>query len=76
MRCELCGKTTVFGNKVAHDRMYINGRKPRKIKPNLHTMHIDTPTGRKKLTVCRGREKAGASCKILQLAPAFLVVSC
>lgn len=52
MRCEICGKTTVFGNKVAHDRMYINGRKPKKIKPNLQTMRIETPEGKKKITVC------------------------
>lgn len=52
MRCEICGKTTVFGKKVAHDRMYINGKTPKKIKPNLHTMHVETPTGMKKLTVC------------------------
>ncbi len=52
MRCEICGKTSTFGNNVAHDRMYINRRSPRKIKPNLHTAHIDTPSGRKKVTVC------------------------
>lgn len=52
MRCEICGKTTVFGKKVAHDRMYINGRHPKKVKPNLHTMTIETKNGRKKLTVC------------------------
>lgn len=52
MRCEICGKTTVFGNKVAHDRMYINGRKPRKIKPNLQRMKIETPGGVKRITVC------------------------
>lgn len=52
MRCEICGKTTVFGNKVAHDRMYVNGRRPKKIRPNLHTVHLETPSGRKKMTVC------------------------
>ncbi len=52
MRCEICGKTTVFGNKVAHDRMYINGKRPKKIKPNLQTMRVDTPGGRKKIKVC------------------------
>ncbi len=63
MRCEICGKTTVFGNKVAHDRMYINGRRPKKIKPNLQTMRVETPKGVKKLTVCtrcmRTLRKAG-----------------
>lgn len=52
MRCEICGKTTVFGNKVAHSRMYIAGRTPKKIKPNLHSMTLETPTGKKRLTVC------------------------
>lgn len=52
MRCEICGKTTVFGNKVAHNRMYIAGRAPKKIKPNLHSMTLETPAGKKRLTVC------------------------
>lgn len=52
MRCEICGKTTAFGNKVAHDRMYVNGRTPRKIKPNLQKMTIDTPAGPKRVTIC------------------------
>ena len=52
MRCEICGKTTTFGKKVAHDRMYVNGRTPKKIKPNLHHMTVDTPQGRKRMMVC------------------------
>ena len=52
MRCEICGKTTVFGNKVAHNRMYIAGRTPKKIKPNLHRMTLETSEGKKRLTVC------------------------
>ena len=52
MRCEICGKTTTFGKKVAHDRMYINGRTSKKIKPNLQTMTIETPGGRRKIKVC------------------------
>lgn len=52
MRCEICGKTTVFGNKVAHDRMYINRRSPKKIKPNLQRMKIQTPGGVRQITVC------------------------
>lgn len=52
MHCELCGKTTVFGRKVAHDRMYVNGRTPKKVKPNLHHMRVNTPAGVKRLTVC------------------------
>ena len=52
MRCEICGKTTVFGNKVAHDRMYVNGRTPKKIKPNLHSMKLQTPPGVKKVKLC------------------------
>ncbi len=52
MRCEICGKTTAFGKKVAHDRMYVNGRTPRKIKPNLQRMKVETPQGVKQITVC------------------------
>lgn len=52
MHCELCGKTTVFGKKVAHDRMYVNGRTNKKIKPNLHTMSVPTKSGTKRMTVC------------------------
>lgn len=52
MRCEICGKTTTFGNKVAHNRMYITNRCPKKIKPNLQKMRIETPEGMKQITVC------------------------
>ncbi len=52
MRCEICGKTTAFGKKVAHDRMYVNGRTPRKIKPNLQRMKVEMPQGVKQITVC------------------------
>ncbi len=52
MRCEICGKTTTFGKKVAHDRMYINGRTSKKVKPNLQTMTVETPKGKRKLKVC------------------------
>lgn len=52
MHCELCGKTTVFGKKVAHDRMYVNKRTNKKIKPNLHTMTLTTEAGKKRMTVC------------------------
>lgn len=52
MHCEICGKTTVFGKKVAHNRMYIAGRVPKKIKPNLHRMTVDTPAGPRRITVC------------------------
>lgn len=52
MHCALCGKTTTFKKKVAHDRMYVNGRSGRKMKPNLHTTHIETGTRRIKVTAC------------------------
>lgn len=52
MRCEICGKTTGFGKNVAHDRLYVNGRTSRKIKPNLHRIHIATETGKKQIVVC------------------------
>jgi large subunit ribosomal protein L28 len=52
MQCEICGKSSVFGKKVAHDRMYINKRTPRKIKPNLQTIHMEQDGVYKKRTVC------------------------
>ncbi len=52
MRCEICGKTTVIGKKVAHNRMYITNRTSRKVRPNLQKMTIETPAGPKKITVC------------------------
>lgn len=42
----------MFGKKLAHDRMYVNGRTPKKIKPNLHRMNVETPQGLRRLTVC------------------------
>lgn len=52
MHCEICGKTTVFGKKVAHHRMYIAGRTNRSWKPNLHPITIQTPSGKKQIQVC------------------------
>ncbi len=52
MRCEICGKTTTIGKKVAHNRMYITNRTSRKFRPNLQKMTIATPAGPKKITVC------------------------
>lgn len=52
MHCEICGKTTAFGKKVAHDRMYVNGRSPRKVKPNLQHMRVPTASGSKRVCVC------------------------
>lgn len=52
MQCEICGKTSVFGKKVAHDRMYVNKRTNKKIKPNLQRMRIETTSGMKQITVC------------------------
>ncbi|MCL2810935.1 MAG: 50S ribosomal protein L28 [Clostridia bacterium] len=52
MHCEICGKTSTFGKKVAHNRMYVAGRTNRKIKPNLQRGIIDTPYGGKRVTMC------------------------
>ena len=52
MHCELCGKTSIITKKVAHDRMYVNGRSSRKIKPNLHPMKVATTSGEKRMMVC------------------------
>ncbi len=52
MHCELCGKTSVFGNKVAHDRMYVNARNPKKVKPNLQRMKLTQNGVTRRATVC------------------------
>jgi large subunit ribosomal protein L28 len=52
MHCEICGKTTTFGKKIAHDRMYVNRRTNIKVKPNLQTMHIFENGARKKIKAC------------------------
>lgn len=70
MHCALCGKTTTFKKKVAHDRMYVNGRASQKMKPNLHTTHIDTKKGRVKVTACT-RCMRTLSNKGLSAFPAF-----
>lgn len=52
MRCERCGKSAAFGKKVAHDRLYVNGRTNRVIRPNLHTIHVQEASGKRQMTVC------------------------
>lgn len=41
MQCYICGKTTAFGKKIAHDRMYVNGRSNRTFKPNIHSVKTE-----------------------------------
>lgn len=52
MKCEICGKTTAFGKKVTHDRMYVNGRSSRTFKPNLQKTTIVENGIKKKVTAC------------------------
>lgn len=63
MRCEICGKTTCFGKKLAHDRLYVNGRTSRTFHPNLHKIRVADPEGRRQIVACtrcmRTRKKKG-----------------
>ena len=52
MICEICGKKPVFSIKVAHDRMYVNGRSNRKIKPNLQRVTVIEKGVKKRFTAC------------------------
>ncbi|PCJ52048.1 MAG: 50S ribosomal protein L28 [Planctomycetota bacterium] len=62
LACEVCGKKTTFGNKVAYHGiakkkggigMYIKARTKRKIKANIQKIRIVTDNGTvKKSKVC------------------------
>jgi large subunit ribosomal protein L28 len=50
--CELCGKTTSFGNKVTKVRTGLYSRSHRTIKPNLHKTTLVIDGRMKKVTAC------------------------
>lgn len=62
LACEICGKKTTFGNKVAYHGiakakggigMYIKARTRKKIKANIQNLKIKTSNGTvKKAKVC------------------------
>ena len=60
-KCDICGKSTVTGNKVSHAK----NRVKRTWKPNLHT--VRTMVGRSKTTlkVCTRCLRSGKVVKVL-----------
>ena len=50
--CELCGKHTVFGNKVKKIRTGLYSRTSKKIKPNLRHAKLTVNGRDKKVVAC------------------------
>ena len=50
--CELCGKHTGFGNKVAKVRTGLYSRTPRLVKPNLRHATICVGGKARRVTAC------------------------
>jgi large subunit ribosomal protein L28 len=53
--CEICGKSTAFGNQVSH----AGNRSRRTRKPNLQKVHAWQAGRRVRLTVCTRCLKSG-----------------
>ncbi len=53
--CQICGKTTVFGNQVSH----AGNRNSRTFKPNLQRVHAVVQGRKTHLTVCTRCLKSG-----------------
>ena len=51
-KCEMCGKHTVFGKKVAQIRSGLYSRTNRKIKPNLQQTTVIVNGQKKHVTLC------------------------
>lgn len=60
-RCDLCGKQTVFGNKVSHS----NRKTRRKWKPNLVDLKANIQGEVKKVRVCTKCLKKGNIVKVV-----------
>ena len=54
-KCEVCGKSVLFGNKVSHSH-----RRSNKIfKPNVKKVNIQTEAGNRKVYVCTSCLRSG-----------------
>lgn len=51
-KCEICGKTQEFGNKLSITRSHISKRSTRTWKPNLRTVKTIVNGQPKKIKVC------------------------
>ena len=59
-KCDLCGKHTLFGNKVSHAK----NRTRRTWVPNLLKMRTNTDKGVKTITICTRCLKADKAVKV------------
>lgn len=48
VKCEFCGKKPITGNNVSH----AHNKTRRRWLPNLQTVRVASPGGRKKVRVC------------------------
>ena len=54
-KCEVCGKSVLFGNKVSHSH-----RRSNKIfKPNVKKVNVQTEAGNKRVYVCTSFLRSG-----------------
>jgi len=54
-RCAICDKGPTFGNNVSH----ANNKTRRVWRPNLRRVHVLTPEGARRVTVCTRCLSAG-----------------
>ncbi|HID75018.1 MAG TPA: 50S ribosomal protein L28 [Planctomycetaceae bacterium] len=77
--CEVCGKKTSVGNRVAHRGKpkylggvgtKVTGISRRQFKPNLQNVRVTTPNGtHKTMRVCARCIRSGAVTKVVRRAP-------
>lgn len=60
-KCEICGKTTTFGNKVSRSKKKTKTKK----KPNLHRIKAEIDGEVKRVFVCSKCLKAGKVKKVV-----------
>ncbi len=48
MKCDLCGKTPIFGHNISHSKRHTN----RSWKPNIHPVTITINGETKKMNLC------------------------
>lgn len=48
MKCEICGKTPMFGSNVSHSKRHTN----RQFNPNVHAVTLTLDGKSKKVKIC------------------------
>lgn len=54
-KCEVCGKSVLFGNKVSHSHRRFN----KIFKPNVKKVNVQTEAGNKRVYVCTSCLRSG-----------------